>query len=309
MAETESDDALVTRVYISGLPPSMSKDQLRSHFAEKYPVTDAHVVADRRIGFVGFPSHELAKNAVKYFNKSFIRMSKISVTLARPVEVKRDASGQAAPVSQRFSRNQERKLLSGSAPSSKRKRGIHDEGERDGKISSLSIQEPRNEATQSKSMRTEEIQLEHPSTVETTEEHNSENVPKSDSDWLRGKTNRLLDLVEEGTPQIRPSLPQDDATGLVLEDASNDQKDDQTRDADNSNSPETTQTLSIPNARLFIRNLPFDTREEELRGAFSRHGRISEVGAFYLPFHSIFMMISDRDNLCFAYDSNRERVF
>lgn len=74
-----------TRVFVSGLPPSFTNDQLQKHFSNRFHVTDAHVLPKRRIGFVGFKSPEAAKQAVDYFNRTYIRMSKIGVELARPV--------------------------------------------------------------------------------------------------------------------------------------------------------------------------------------------------------------------------------
>lgn len=74
-------------MFVSGLPPSLTSDKLRNHFAQRFEVTDAHVIPNRRIGFVGFKGPDLAENAVKYFNKTFINMSKISVEMARPVSI------------------------------------------------------------------------------------------------------------------------------------------------------------------------------------------------------------------------------
>lgn len=74
-----------TRVFVSGLPPSFSNDQLRKHFATRFQVTDAHVLPKRRIGFVGFKSPDVAKEAARYFNKTYMKMSKISVEIAKPV--------------------------------------------------------------------------------------------------------------------------------------------------------------------------------------------------------------------------------
>lgn len=74
-------------MFVSGLPPSLTSDKLRHHFAQRFEVTDAHVIPNRRIGFVGFKGPDLAENAVKYFNKTFINMSKISVEMARPVSI------------------------------------------------------------------------------------------------------------------------------------------------------------------------------------------------------------------------------
>ena len=74
-----------TRVFVGGLPPTCSNDQLKKHFSTRFQVTDAHVLPKRRMGFVGFKSHEAAQQAVKHFNKTYMKMSKISVDIARPV--------------------------------------------------------------------------------------------------------------------------------------------------------------------------------------------------------------------------------
>ena len=81
----DDDDTPDTRVFVTGLPPNFTSNQLGAHFAGRYQITDAIVIPDRRIGFVGFRNYTLAKSAIKYFDKTYIRMSKISVTMARPV--------------------------------------------------------------------------------------------------------------------------------------------------------------------------------------------------------------------------------
>lgn len=74
-----------SRIFIKGLPPTISEDEFKRHFAAKCPITDAKLISHRRIGYVGYKSPEEAAKAVKYFNKTFIRMSKIGVEVARPV--------------------------------------------------------------------------------------------------------------------------------------------------------------------------------------------------------------------------------
>lgn len=68
-----------SRVFIKGLPPSINEDDFRTHFAKRHPVTDVKLMPQRRIGYVGYKSAEDAQAAVKYFNKSFLRMSKLHV--------------------------------------------------------------------------------------------------------------------------------------------------------------------------------------------------------------------------------------
>lgn len=283
MAEQESDDASVTRVYVSGLPPSMTKDQLRSHFAGKYSVTDSHVIPDRRIGFVGFPSHEIAKKAVIYFNKSFIRMSKISVTLAKPVEVKRDPLGQAVPISQRSSRHRERDPRDADVSSRKRKRDIRDDGEQS--------ERPTTEKTQKtgddnppETTTVSEVERNVETDVVTSEESLEESVvpeTKSDSDWLRGKTSRLLDIIDDEEERARASSGAADAVNAMPETAEPIPRDEDAADLGNADHSESPRIPPIPNARLFIRNLPFDVHEEDLRATFAPYGRISEVSSIF----------------------------
>jgi multiple RNA-binding domain-containing protein 1 len=289
MTATVPQEPLVTRVYVSGLPPSITSEQLRLHFQGEYPVTDAHVIADRRIGFVGFPSHEDAKNAVRHFNRSFIRMSKISVTLARPVEVKRDGRGQAAPVSQRSLRHRPENGQNQDSISRKRKRETDDSGREGADLQrSNGLQKPRTQGESKEdgdsTQTVEQDQKTGEASVETTEENQAEVVAQSDSDWLRGKTSRLLDLVEDdGAARQRPSKEAVRISPISDVPAKAAEQEDAT-DVERQELSEQTATVSVPNARLFVRNLPFDTREEDLRAAFSAYGRISEVCYLSLRF-------------------------
>lgn len=75
-----------SRIFVRGLPPKYTEDDVRKHFA-KFPVTDVKFFPHRRIGYVGYKTPEDAAKAVKYFNKTFIRMTKIFVEVARPVSL------------------------------------------------------------------------------------------------------------------------------------------------------------------------------------------------------------------------------
>lgn len=75
-----------SRIFVKGLPPSLSTDEFKKHFSQQSAITDAKFIPHRRIGYVGYKTPEDAAKAVKYYNKSFIRMSKIGVELARSVE-------------------------------------------------------------------------------------------------------------------------------------------------------------------------------------------------------------------------------
>lgn len=74
-----------SRVFVKGLPPTINEVAFRKHFDFAGHVTDIKLIPHRRIGYVGYRSPEEATNAVKRLNRSFIRMSKISVEPAKPV--------------------------------------------------------------------------------------------------------------------------------------------------------------------------------------------------------------------------------
>lgn len=87
-----------SRIFIKGLPPSITEADFKKHFASGgREVTDARLFANRRIGYIGYKTPEDAQAAVKYFNKTFVRMSRIGVEVARPVNESNDrrAGGRA----------------------------------------------------------------------------------------------------------------------------------------------------------------------------------------------------------------------
>ena len=63
----------------------MSADDLKKHFSKQGVVTDAKALGSRRIGYVGYKTTDEAEKALKYFNKSYLRMSKLFVEFAEPV--------------------------------------------------------------------------------------------------------------------------------------------------------------------------------------------------------------------------------
>jgi multiple RNA-binding domain-containing protein 1 len=75
-----------SRIFIKGLPrTNLSQVDFEKHFSAKSEITDAKLLSDRGIGYVGYRTPEDAEKAVKYFNRSFIRQSRLGVEIARPV--------------------------------------------------------------------------------------------------------------------------------------------------------------------------------------------------------------------------------
>lgn len=77
-----------SRIFVRGLPPNLIAEDFKKHFSKQSTITDAKFIPHRRIGYVGYKTPDDAAKAVKYYNKSFIRMSRIGVELARSVRTR-----------------------------------------------------------------------------------------------------------------------------------------------------------------------------------------------------------------------------
>lgn len=298
-------------MFVSGLPPTFNSEQLRSHFGNKFHVTDAHVLEGRRIGFVGFRDADTAQNAVKYFNKSFIRMSKISVDLARAVEVQRNATGHAVPLSDRDSNRKRKRDLTdeGREASTTLQRSSRSTGKQSDnpkitahvgrpsvepatltapKASALKITHGTDQplktsgdtgASSSISDKHDLAQTSHTKDLVAPSDTENAEPSASDNDWLRGKTSRLLDIMDPEELQDRTTVPTAEETNRPADVV---ESDEQSPDEVEPQTPEDIHTagrVEVLNGRLFVRNLPFTADEQALREKFSDFGKLDEVSS------------------------------
>lgn len=365
-----------SRIFINGLPPSISEEEFKKHFAAKHPITDAKLIQNRRIGYVGYKTPEDAKAAVKYFNKTFIRMSKIGVELARAIK---DSD---LPPSRKQQREIEREAAKERAaklaaappadiPSLKRKRAIADAA--DPKLQEFldvmapvsktklwttkdelaeeplptvaTIDIPEDESDEEYEMVPKKARKESPEpetapavapigpvpvlptaapaapttqpTRHVVEEVIAEDVPSADAaesalpvvtgddddDWLRSRTNRMLDLVDDPNEAIAEAgnariaevqsvvdtvMADAPATAAPIEQKKVDQAvADNTgtlagitihsRAAATGAAGDETEEQIKKSGRLFVRNLPYTATEDDLKAHFEKYGALEEV--------------------------------
>ncbi|KAE8379140.1 hypothetical protein BDV26DRAFT_260141 [Aspergillus bertholletiae] len=328
-----------TRVFVSGLPPTFSNDQLRKHFASRFQVTDAHVLPKRRIGFVGLKTPEAAKEAAKYFNKTYVKMSKISVDIAKPIDseptsaahkfrkgdkpdsteentLKRKRDGEPAqqdPKLQEYLSLMQHSshtktwanddAVINPAPNDlpakdqpaeadevpqeltyaqRKKAKLGETAGEDAHVSKHDVPEPMVvDANEGDEDTEQAVDQEQPPSQE------EEQQPVSDTDWLRSKTSRLLGLLDEEEQAEFDSTAQrpTDSTELAadaevdIEDAEADASPAVADAVEPTKAPEV--DTNIENirisARLFVRNLSYDTKESDLEPVFAPFGRIEEI--------------------------------
>ncbi|KAM0489279.1 hypothetical protein ACHAP7_000337 [Fusarium lateritium] len=352
-----------SRIFIRGLPPNITEADFRKHFsAQGREITDVKLMPQRRIGYVGYKTSEDADKAVKYFNRSYIRMSKIAVESARPISDPALFRAQSASHSKPASSPST--TIKGTAPAvdkdadsslKKRKRdepqaadpklreflhvmkegreGAMDDGVRGGMgdgvaavaTNAVPEEESDDEYEQIPARKEKQRRVDSPEkplvsgslpsqlkeanvvsdakaqapAVEDPAEPKEATKPNTatqeaapeDDDWLRSRTNRLLDLVDpddlERTPVQGPSTTETDhaegGDAMQITPADPPASDDvpmvETTVEASGGEPAKDDTLESirRTSRLFVRNLPYSATQEDLRAAFEQFGTLEEV--------------------------------
>jgi RNA recognition motif. (a.k.a. RRM, RBD, or RNP domain) len=108
---------------------------------------------------------------------------------------------------------------------------------------------------------------------------------RTDSDWLRARTNRILDLVDV---QEVPTK----ASEHAVSEGSNHSNNSSYHEAEPCmTTPHVVQPdleESLANGRLFIRNLPYSADEADVKNLFSKYGKVNEVSCRALSLVSLF---------------------
>ena len=294
----------VSRVFVKGLPPSIDEVDFKRHFSKRHVVTDFKLFPKRRIGYVGFKSAADAESAVRYFNKTFYRMSRLHVELARGVSMDYNESfalpltrtmKAAPPTTFKRKRSSEQIAMNNSSRVS---RGTT-------QLQNYQNIDPSNvEQTNTAKDSTSDTNVDDASNSGTPAPDEQDNDKNSgirpvndDRDWVRARTSRLLGLVDDDAENERG----DHASPNTQERSANTSSAASTHErftaADVDGEPElgtlesssslvpggdaddTTQVHddSLTSSRLFVRNLSYDVKEEEIESLFSAGGKLQEV--------------------------------
>lgn len=354
-----------SRIFIKGLPPTFTDVEFRKHFSQNREITDAKIFPNRRIGYIGYKTPEDAQKAVKYFNKTFIRMSRIGVELARPPAEgqPRIGDGSERPTARRESLEKdkpegqkERRLSAGEVaekqdpklkeflevmrPKSKKRAWEDDvakateeatvqEGNTTINVAATEDQsddEYENVPRQTKKLKKDAAPAEEtdrPAETQPTDDNEqdgdnevteataggtqSQQPALSDADWARSRTSRLLGLLDDdegGTVGEAQQDREDSSSDGGAEVQKGESKSAPVEDPASSMPTPPSDTNEIDaifktldgdtdavrsSMRLFVRNLPYDVKNEDLQAAFERFGHLEEV-CLYPLIHINFVM-------------------
>ncbi|ORY54804.1 uncharacterized protein BCR38DRAFT_145735 [Pseudomassariella vexata] len=323
-----------SRIFVRGLQPNIKEADFRKHFSSRGHITDVKLKPERGIAFVGYKSPEEAAEAVKYFNRSFIRMSKLSVELAKPIgdvsllkSRQQTTAVQSAPTRSVVQPPETKEVNA-----KKRKRDLSydaklqeflgvmqpgknpensalevDEETNPRKIVALSGEESDNEYEKIPSRNRSIVEPTTSKKVTTPSGAASNSIipgdasgdtvsdaqdppcalsgkAATDDDWLRLRTNRLLDLMDDDDIAAIPSRaepstslpPTPVPTKSYAEPERTDEADGDKPEPDSLEEETPLQSISRTR-RLFIRNLSYKITEEDIRKFFEQYGSLEEV--------------------------------
>ncbi|KAL8832773.1 MAG: hypothetical protein Q9191_000043 [Dirinaria sp. TL-2023a] len=332
-----------SRIFVRGLPPNIRSEELQDHFSKLSPITDLKCITRKRIAYIGYKLPADALKAVKYYNRSFINMTRINVELARSIEDQRmlqqhdttaDQNATTGVISavqdatasenlrkrkRKASDSQVDSSLRNLEPSMRNRSSILDAaavGKRESQPNSLDHDSTQHDCppevngnnvyqdqdTQSKqrapvdaegqgtSGLAEAYVVQGPSqSLEASARSTKLETATSDAAWLRSRTSRLLDLVEEDETLVSkaPDLNDGERNSRIdppapsVLDISTQTEAQLTTEIfpDETLKGPKLERAELDSSRLFIRNLPYTTTEKDLREFFDSYdyGSIEEV--------------------------------
>lgn len=301
--------ASATRVCIKNLPLTTTERDLKEFLTEssklKLEITDCKVLKNakgksRKVAFVGFRNADQASAVVESFDKSFLRMSRLSV---EPATAKKDENAaetsELANATTAKTEPKERFKVTEVKKKGSKFWGNDEEG-----MPVAPVPVPEDAASATSSSSDEESSSNSSNSSETSESDDDMAVDAaakeaevkapviSDMDFLRSKQADVEELKDapndESSTSSSDSSDSDDSDSSSDENSSITEKqkepqEEQTveptrttgaNDSDPEDGDENAEQTS--QSRLFVRNLPFGTTEEELADCFSSFGKVTE---------------------------------
>lgn len=341
--DSKMEDIVSSRIFIKGLPPTLNDAEFRKHFSQNgREITDAKIFPNRRIGYIGYKTPEDAQKAVKYFNRTFMRMSRIGVEIARPAKTGSQQHSGNAPTARRPSegrlaetgvkRKRESKTVDEDdpklkefmdvmRPKSKKKTWeteavaqavqAQDDTDKTAVAPEADDSDEEYEVVPMKSERAKsepqpaqtpvevpDKTMEDAGALEAEQDpdaHEETDVTRpaaSDADWARSRTSRLLGLLDddEEEPQREQAVDRSDSEHEGIEKAApkvsapapeSSMPTPPSETVVHEDEPKKTVNADVEavrsNMRLFVRNLSYDVKEEDLETEFVSYGALEEV--------------------------------
>ena len=229
-----------SRIIVKNLPKKITEEEIKKHFSQKGIVTDVKIMhkedgRSRNFCFVGFKDDQSAKDAIKYFNQTYLKTMKISVEKAK---------------------------LQGD-PSLKKKGKKNDK-----KINS-------NDGNNNEEIETKESKIK--TILDLSKK--TKNADKFDEALKNKNLNNLNNKENEEKKGDETKNLNNEENGKNLEEKNiiNDEKKNKEDKKEEKKEESLITKKNLDPKRLYLRNIPFEITEDDIREKFEKFGEINEI--------------------------------
>ena len=228
-----------TRIIVKNLPKKITEEEIKKHFSQKGVVTDVKIMLkedgrSRNFCFIGFKNEQSAKDAIKYFNQTYLKTMKISVEAAK---------------------------LQGDPSLKKKGKNIKKEKNNNN--------EENNDEIETKESKIKKI-------LDLSKK--TKNADKFDEALKNQNKNEIMNDYNdiESDKEMNDEKKNENSEGVDVNKNNNDKKKDGKKEEIKTSNSLISQKNLDPK-RLYLRNIPFEITEDDIRQKFEKYGKISEI--------------------------------
>ena len=226
-----------TRIIVKNLPKNITEEEIKKHFSQKGVITDVKIMhkengQSRNFCFIGFKTEQSAKEAIKYFNQTYLKTMKVSVEIAK---LQGDPSLRKKG---KFSKN--KKIVKNENNNeNKDNEEIETKESKIKKILDLS-KKTKNADKFDEVLKNQKKEIKED---KENKENDDEKYENEDNSIKEKEKENKSEIKEEGENKINSLINQ----------------------------------KNLDPKRLYLRNIPFDITEDDIRKKFEKYGQINEI--------------------------------
>ena len=227
-----------SRIIVKNLPKKITEEEIKNHFSQKGIVTDVKIMhkedgRSRNFCFVGFKDDQSAKDAIKYFNQTYLKTMKISVEKAK---------SQGDPSLKKKGKKNDKKINSNDGNNNEE----------------IETKESKIKTILDLSKKTKNADKFDEALKNKNLNSNKENEEKI------GDETKNLNNEENGKDSEEKNIVKDEEKNK--EDKKEEKKEESLITKKN-----------LDPKRLYLRNIPFEITEDDIREKFEKFGEINEI--------------------------------
>lgn len=252
-----------SRIMVKNIPKEITEKELKEHFSKKGVITDVKIMKkengqSRKFAFIGLKSEQEANETIKYFNETFLWTCKIIVEQAKAQNdpsLNKSFSNKALINSN--NKNSKNKTKNGKQDEFEEKAKLADENSKENKIKKI-MEIAAQISTKSKF---DAINLQMQKEAEQT-------INQTNSLEVNEINNERIENEENNNNQNENKINKTN---------NNKSKDKENQISVGEAKKYNLETNKLDPKRLYLKNLPFEVSEDEVRSLFQKFGEITEI--------------------------------